>query len=150
MPAGASACLPPLAVLPHTDTAPLAVSAAKALRLRNSSPVTPKALGPPRLVPVAGRWPGSVLLAVTSSWSNCIVLPAALLAVTFTYGSTEVPMPSLPLMTPVVVSRLRPGGSTPLVPITRFLMVWKLLLLAPVVPVKLNAHNDLSVVCQLL
>ena len=75
-------------------------------------------------------------------------MPAALLAVTFTYWSTEVPMPTLPLMTAVVGSRLRPGGNTPLVPITRFLMVWTLVLLAPVVPVKLNAQSDLSAVSQ--
>ena len=57
-------------------------------------------------------------------------------------------MPTLPLMTPVEVSKLRPGGRMPLVPITRSLMVWKLVLLAPVVPVKPKAHSDLSVVCQ--
>ena len=58
------------------------------------------------------------------------------------------PRPTRPLITPVAGSRVRPDGSTPLVPITTFLMVWKLLLLAPVVPVKPKAHNDLSVVCQ--
>ena len=99
-------------------------------------------------MPVPGRWPGRVLLALPSSFTSCIAVPAPLLAVTLTYWSTEVPMPNLPLITPVAGSRVRPGGNTPLLPITTSLIVWKLLLLAPVVPVKPKAHNDLSVVCQ--
>ena len=71
-------------MLPHTFTWPSVVSAAKALRLRNCSPVAPRPSGPPRLVPVPGRWPGRVLLALTSSFTSWVVLPAALVAVTWT------------------------------------------------------------------
>ena len=76
------------------------------------------------------------------------MLPAALVAVTLTYSSTAVPIPTVPLITPVVGLRLRPGGSTPSVLISTSLIVWTLLLLAPVVPVKLKAHRDLSVIDQ--